>query len=139
MSRLDVLEGAVIGASLAYLLDPAKGNERRRALAARVGRATGAAFDMAVTEIERRVVARTGRTPRVIAILRSGKGLRGWSFRRVPPTSLDSWELPMATVDIDIDQGTVTLRGTFPQDDEIPVAATAPGLAEENSADLRGT
>jgi hypothetical protein len=123
MSRLDLLEGAVIGASLAYLLDPTNGNARRRDLAARAGRTTGAALDMAVTEIERRVVARTGRTPRVIAVLRSGMGLRGWSFRRVPPTSADSWELPMATVDIDIDQGTVTLRGTFPQDDELPIAA----------------
>ncbi|HSJ84196.1 MAG TPA: YtxH domain-containing protein [Acidimicrobiia bacterium] len=125
MSRLDLLEGAVIGASLAYLLDPANGKSRRRALAARMGRATGAAFDAAVTEVERRAVARTGRTPRVIAVLRSGKGLRGWSFRRVPPTAADSWELPMATVDIDIDQGTVTLRGTFPQDDGIPLAARA--------------
>jgi hypothetical protein len=124
MSRLELLEGAVIGASLAYLLDPAKGDARRRALAAGVGRATGAAFDVAVTGVERRAVARTGRTPRVIAVLRSAKGFRGWSFRREPPTSADSWELPMATVDIDIDQGTVTLRGTFPAEDEIPLPAS---------------
>jgi hypothetical protein len=135
MSRLDLLEGAAIGASLAYLLDPAKGNQRRRAVATRVGRATGAAFDMAITEVERRVVARTGRTPWVIAVLRSGKSLRGWSFRR-PPTSADSWELPMATVDIDIDQGTVTLRGTFPQDDEIPLAAKARRDSPKSSMSL---
>jgi hypothetical protein len=28
-----------------------------------------------------------------------------------------SWEVPMATVNIDIDQGTVTLRGAFPPSD----------------------
>lgn len=32
----------------------------------------------------------------------------------------DEWEAPMATVNIDIDQGTVTLRGAFPPSDAPP-------------------
>jgi hypothetical protein len=35
------------------------------------------------------------------------------------------WELPMTTVNIDIDQGTVTLRGAFPPSDEHPGRAWA--------------
>jgi hypothetical protein len=35
------------------------------------------------------------------------------------------WELPMATVNIDIDQGTVTLRGAFPPEEEHPSRAWA--------------
>ena len=35
------------------------------------------------------------------------------------------WELPMATVNIDIDQGTVTLRGVFPPS-EIPEVRATP-------------
>ncbi|MGH8948586.1 MAG: hypothetical protein ACRDXF_06965 [Acidimicrobiia bacterium] len=38
---------------------------------------------------------------------------------RLSPQSSE-WELPMATVNIDIDQGTVTLRGAFPPSDEQP-------------------
>lgn len=36
---------------------------------------------------------------------------------RPPVAKSGSWEMPMATVNIDIDQGTVTLRGAFPPSD----------------------
>jgi hypothetical protein len=43
--------------------------------------------------------------------------------RHSPKSS--EWELPMTTVNIDIDQGTVTLRGAFPPSDEHPGRAWA--------------
>jgi len=135
MSRLDLLEGAVFGASVAYLLDPDRGQARRRALAARVGRAIGSALEAAVSEVERRAIARTGRSPRVVAVLRSGKGISGWVLRRGQPPLSDSWDLPMATVDIDVDQGIVTLRGSFPPLEEIPLETTPAQVSEMSLVD----
>lgn len=132
MSRLDLLEGAVIGASVAYLLDPDSGRARRRALVARVGRAIRSTLEAAVSEVERRAIARTGRAPRVVAVLRSGRGISGWVLRRDQPALSDSWDVPMATVDIDVDQGIVTLRGSFPPLEEIPLETTTvqvPGMS----------
>jgi hypothetical protein len=124
MSRLDMLEGAVVGASVAYFLDPDSGRARRRALFARIGRGVGSTLEAAVSEVERRAIARTGRAPRVIAVLRSGTGISGWVLRRRQTTLPDPWDFPMATVDIDIDQGIVTLHGSFPPVEEIPLEAT---------------
>ena len=42
-------------------------------------------------------------------------GSRRGFWRRLEKSA--SWEVPMATVNIDIDQGTVTLRGAFPPSD----------------------
>ena len=57
-----------------------------------------------------------------IDILTPGRDLR---YRPGPKSS--EWELPMATVNIDIDQGTVTLRGAFPPSDEQPTRTWAHG------------
>lgn len=129
-----MLEGAVIGASVAYLLDADRGQARRRALVARVGRAIGSTLGAALSEVERRAIARTGRAPRVIAVLRSGK-VSGWLLRRAQPTLPDSWDFPMATVDIDIDQGIVTLRGSFPPIDEIPLETTPAEVSQMSLVD----
>ena len=45
--------------------------------------------------------------------------------RSRPDQKSSEWELPMATVNIDIDQGTVTLRGAFPPSDERPARSWA--------------
>jgi hypothetical protein len=70
-----------------------------------------------------------------VAALRSGPGSRA---RQQPKSS--EWEVPMATVNIDIDQGTVTLRGAFPPSDEQPARAWAHGLtrARGHAATRRG-
>jgi hypothetical protein len=44
-----------------------------------------------------------------------------------PGSKSSEWELPMATVNIDIDQGTVTLRGAFPPSDAQPARRWAHG------------
>jgi hypothetical protein len=120
MKRIRLLAGAVLGASAAFLLDPDHGGERRRALAARTGKAARTAFDTALSQVERRAMARTGHHSRTVAFIRSpGQTLAQMLRRRRPPTG---WDIPMATVNIDIDQGTVTLRGTFPPvDADVPI------------------
>jgi hypothetical protein len=51
----------------------------------------------------------------------------GRDLRSLPGPKSSEWELPMATVNIDIDQGTVTLRGAFPPSDEQPTRTWAHG------------
>jgi hypothetical protein len=51
----------------------------------------------------------------------------GRDLRSRPDLKSSQWELPMATVNIDIDQGTVTLRGAFPPSDEQPTRTWAHG------------
>lgn len=113
MSRLDLLEGAAFGAAAVYLLDPDRGRQRRRALAERAAWAAQAGYHAAIAEIRRRAGEEVG-PRRLLAVLRS--------MRRGPGTAVSSWDLPMATVDIDIDQGTVTLRGLFQPAEENPVS-----------------
>ena len=123
MNRLELLEGIALGATVAYLFDPDHGRMRRHALAARVGRATRVAPDATVPNVERRAIASMGHSPRMVAILRSCNRALGRALRRARPTPINSWDIPMATVNIDIDQGAITLRGTFPPVDEVPVGA----------------
>jgi len=123
MNRLRLLAGAVLGASAAFLLDPDHGGERRRALAARMGRAARTALDTTLSQVERRAKARTGHPSRAVAMIRSpGQSLVQLLRRRRPSSS---WDIPMATVNIDIDQGTVTLRGTFPPVEDVPIRGWA--------------
>lgn len=130
MSRLKLIQGAALGASVAYLLDPDHGPIRRRALAARVGRAIGIACD--ATGTKRRVSpAGGGRAARVVAILRPRGRVRGLFLRRGSPPVTDAWDAPMATVNIDIDQGTVTLSGIFPTVEDGPTGASTPRAARD--------
>ncbi|HET9203317.1 MAG TPA: hypothetical protein VFP67_09285 [Acidimicrobiia bacterium] len=87
MNRLNLIGGMAIGASVVYFLDRSQGRRRRRALAHGV-----------------RSLADT-------VSMRSGR------LTRKTQAKSRSWEVPMATVNIDIDQGTVTLRGAFPPSD----------------------
>jgi hypothetical protein len=95
---------------------------RRLSLVA--GAAVGATivylFDPAQGRRRRRNVARR--------IVNSIDALTPGREPRFPPGQKSGeWELPMATVNIDIDQGTVTLRGAFPPVDERPARAWAHG------------
>jgi hypothetical protein len=131
---LKLIQGAALGASFAYLFDPDHGPIRRRALVARIGRAIGIAFD--VTGSDRGVSpASGGRAARVVAILRSPGRVRGMFLRRGSRPVTDAWDAPMATVNIDIDQGTVTLSGIFPTVEDGPTGAETPRAAE-NAIDL---
>jgi hypothetical protein len=123
MNRLTMLEGAAIGASVAYLLDPDHGRTRRRRLVVRLGAATGAATDALVSKIEKRAIAKRGRIPRPLAMHRSRSRARRLILHRARRKT-NEWDLPMATVNIDIDQGTVTLRGVFPPSEISEVRAT---------------
>ena len=131
MSRLKLIQGAALGASVAYLFDPDHGPIRRRALAARIGRAIGIAFDAAGSSKGRTSPASGGRAARVVAILRSGGRVRGMFLRRESTPVTDTWDAPMATVNIDIDQGTVTLSGIFPMVEDGPTGAETPGAPED--------
>lgn len=111
MNRLNLLEGVALGASVVYLLDPYQGPARRRRLANRVG--TGA-----------KSAIRSDMAHRVVAALRSRNRTR-WVIRRGRRDPGSEWDVPMATVNIDVDQGTVTLRGVFPPADEPPARAWA--------------
>ena len=86
------------------------------------GAAMGAAFaylfDPAQGKRRRNRLAR--QIANTIDALRPGSDI---GSRHGPKSS--EWELPMATVNIDIDQGTVTLRGAFPPSDEHPGRAWA--------------
>lgn len=130
LSRLKLIQGAALGASVAYLFDPDHGRIRRRALAARIGRSVGIALD---TPRPNAVVAspgRGGRAARVVAVLRPRR-IRGLFLRRGSGPVTDVWDAPMATVNIDIDQGTVTLSGIFPTVDDGPLGAETPRAAED--------
>ena len=129
MSRLKLIQGAALGASFAYLFDPEHGSVRRRALAARIGRAIGTTFDATGSNKERSTRASGGRAARVVAILRSGGRVRQLFLRRGSRPVTDAWDVPMATVNIDIDQGTVTLSGIFPTVDDGPTGAETPHSA----------
>lgn len=78
------------------------------------GMAIGAAmmyfFDRAQGRLRRRRLART-----IKGLDGSLGGSRRGFWRRLEKSA--SWEVLMATVNIDIDQGTVTLRGAFPPSD----------------------
>jgi hypothetical protein len=126
MSRLKLIQGAAVGASFAYLFDPEHGPIRRRALAARVGRAIGIALDATGPNIGRARLANGGRAARVVAILRPRGRVRGLFLRRGSIPATDAWDAPMATVNIDIDQGTVTLSGIFPTVEDGPTGAETP-------------
>lgn len=108
MNRLNLLEGVALGASVVYLFDPYQGPARRRRLATRVGNGTRAAV-------------RSGPAHRVVAALRSRNRTRWVILRRSRRDPVSEWDVPMATVNIDVDQGTVTLRGVFPPAEEPPV------------------
>jgi hypothetical protein len=92
-----MLGGAAIGASIVYFFDGARGRRRRGRLAQRV---RGLTNSFGGSMRSRRLVRETREKSR-------------------------SWEVPMATVNIDIDQGTVTLRGAFPPSDA-PETGTRP-------------
>jgi len=83
-----------------------------------MGAAFAYLFDPAQGKRRRYRLAR--QVARTIDALRPG---RDFGSRQSPKSS--EWELPMATVNIDIDQGTVTLRGAFPPSDEHPGRAWA--------------
>ncbi|HSK06795.1 MAG TPA: hypothetical protein VK990_04690 [Acidimicrobiia bacterium] len=125
MSRLKLIQGAALGASVAYLFDPDHGAVRRRALAARIGRAIGIAGDPTGSNPGQTGLA-GGRAARIVAILRSGGPVRRLFLRRGPGPAIDAWDAPMATVNIDIDQGTVTLSGIFPTVEDGPTGADNP-------------
>jgi hypothetical protein len=78
-----------IGASIVYFFDRNEGRRRRSRLAHEV---RGLADALTGSVSSRRLAKETQAKSR-------------------------SWEVPMATVNIDIDQGTVTLRGAFPPSD----------------------
>ncbi|HEX2404454.1 MAG TPA: hypothetical protein VHM29_07100 [Acidimicrobiia bacterium] len=77
-------------------------------------------FDPVQGRRRRKGLAR--RIGRSVDALRPGRDI---GSRSGPKSS--EWELPMATVNIDIDQGTVTLRGAFPSSDEHPARMWAHG------------
>ena len=129
VSRLKLIQGAALGASFAYLFDPDHGPIRRRALAAWIGRAIGIAFDETGSNMGRTSPATGGRAARVVAILRSPGRVRGMFLRRGSRPVTDAWDAPMATVNIDIDQGTVTLSGIFPTVEDGPTGAETPRAA----------
>jgi hypothetical protein len=89
VKRLALIGGMAIGAGVVYFFDRAQGSRRRSRLAYGV---RGLAGTMTGSVRSRRLARETRAKSR-------------------------SWEVPMATVDIDIDQGTVTLRGAFPPSD----------------------
>ncbi len=89
MNRLNLIGGMVIGASVVYFFDRSQGRRRRSRLAHGM-----------------RSLSDT-----VSGSVRSGR------LARKTQAKSRSWEVPMATVNIDIDQGTVTLRGAFPPSD----------------------
>ncbi|MGH8951463.1 MAG: hypothetical protein ACRDX9_08555 [Acidimicrobiia bacterium] len=123
MNRLNMLEGAAIGASVAYLLDPDHGRARRRRLADRLGAASGSAMDSLISKVEKRAIAKRGRIPRALAIPRTRRRARSLILHRARRRT-NEWDMPMATVNIDIDQGIVTLRGAFPPSEMSEVRAT---------------
>ena len=131
MSRLKLIQGAALGASVAYLFDPDHGPARRRALAARIGRAIGLGLDATGSSKGRISPAGGGRTGRVVAILRPRGRVRRLFLRRGSRQVTDAWDAPMATVNIDIDQGTVTLSGIFPMVEDGPTGAETPGAPED--------
>lgn len=116
MNRLNLLEGAAVGASVVYLLDPHRGRARRRALVTRVGIGARAALEATVSRVEGRIGARA----------RSSEPTRSLVLRRARRHPANTWDIPMTTVNIDVDQGTVTLRGTFPSVLEPPLRAAGP-------------
>lgn len=130
MSRLKLIQGAALGASVAYLFDPDHGPIRRRALAARIGRSIGIALDSPRPITTGTSPGRGGRAARIVAVLRPRR-IRGLFLRRGPGPVTDVWDAPMATVNIDIDQGTVTLSGSFPRADDGPLGAETPRAAED--------
>jgi len=123
MNRLKMLEGAAIGASVVYLLDPRQGRTRRRRLLVRLRAASEAAMDALSSRAEKRAIAKTGHMSRAVAVQRSRRRARRLILRRARRKT-NEWDLPLATVDIDIDQGTVTLRGVFPPSEMSEVRAT---------------
>jgi hypothetical protein len=90
VNRLDLIGGVAIGGAVVYFFDRKEGRRRRSRLAREV---RGLTDSMANPVRSRRLARETQAKSR-------------------------SWEVPMATVNIDIDQGTVTLRGAFPPSDE---------------------
>jgi hypothetical protein len=89
VNRLSLIGGVAIGASVVYFFDRNEGRRRRSRLAHEV---RGLADTLTGSVTSRRLARETQAKSR-------------------------SWEVPMATVNIDIDQGTVTLRGAFPPGD----------------------
>jgi hypothetical protein len=87
VNRLSLIGGVAIGASVVYFFDRKEGRRRRSRLAREV---------------------------RGLADTLTGSSRR---LARETQAKSRSWEVPMATVNIDIDQGTVTLRGAFPPGD----------------------
>jgi hypothetical protein len=131
VSRLKLTQGVALGATMAYLLDPEHGSRRRRALAVRIARAIGITFDATRSNMEQNSQASGGRAGRVVAVLRSRARVPALILRRGSRTSTDTWATPMATVNIDIDQGTVTLSGTFPTVEDAPTRAETLRDAED--------
>ena len=123
MNRLTMLEGAAIGASLAYLLDPDHGRTRRRRVVDRLGTASESAMDSLISKVEKRAIAKGGRISRAMAMRGSRRRARSLILHRARRRT-NEWDLPMATVNIDIDQGIVTLRGAFPPSEMSEVRAT---------------
>lgn len=111
--------GAVAGAVAAFLLDPARGRARRARLldqgAATVRRGTRAAQDavrQARAAVEGRVAAvRAERAPSTAPI--DDVTLTD----RVKSTLLREEEVPGATISINVERGTVVLRGEVPDDE----------------------
>jgi hypothetical protein len=89
VNRTNLIGGAAIGAAIVYFFDGAQGRRRRSHLAQTV---KGLTASIGGSMQSRRLARETREKSR-------------------------SWEVPMATVNIDIDQGTVTLRGAFPPSD----------------------
>jgi len=101
-------------------------SSRHRPIVKRLSLIGGAAIGAAVAYLldpaqgRRRRSRLAGRVANSIHALTPGRDI---GPRQSPKSS--EWELPMATVNIDIDQGTVTLRGAFPPSDEHPGRAWA--------------
>jgi hypothetical protein len=89
VNRLNLIGGVAAGAAIVYFFDGAQGRRRRSHL---VHRLRGLNDSVGGSMQSRRLARETREKSR-------------------------SWEVPMATVNIDIDQGTVTLRGAFPPSD----------------------
>jgi hypothetical protein len=90
VNRLNLIGGVAIGASIVYFFDGSQGRRRRSRLA------------HAVRDLTNTL----------------GGSVQSRRLARETREQSRSWEMPMATVNIDIDQGTVTLRGAFPPSDE---------------------
>ena len=89
MNRLHLVGGMAIGAGIVYFFDGSQGRRRRSRLA-----------------------------HGLVTLTDSVSGsMRSRRITRAARAKSRSWEVPMATVNIDIDQGTVTLRGAFPPSD----------------------